>query len=906
LIFRLDAQLYDLLTNEATVLTASRHLAHALRQEYAQQAQLQGLRVWPTPKILPWPTYLRNACQKLRNQQARPPRLLSELQAVALWQRIIASSDTGQGLLNAAQAARNAQRSWQRLHQYLIPLPAVAAYPSEEAQAFTQWAQRFITETQQHQWLDSARFSDYLHRHHFQPDTPLALVGFDQITADMQRLLRDWQQRGATVLQPQGFSRAAQARTVAVGNSDSELRLAASWARQQLESGRTRIAVVVPKLAAQAAQVQRRFTEVFAPAQRCIDEPATPTAFHVVATPTLSSYPLVHHALLLLELLQGRADMLLVGQLLRSPYLEGYEAEAAARALADVVARKERREQWDCNELQRFAETQHCEQLAACMLATGNYLREHKNTALPSQWTARFTQLLKLSGWSRGRALNSSEQQTLNKFQQTVAELSALDELLGKVSLSTAVSTLRAACNAASFAPEGLDQAVTVIDIDSVAGMQFDALWVMGLHAGDWPPAPEPDPFVPLELQLEYALPDASAEHCLKLAQQQLRRLVNCADEVILSWPQHDDDAELRASPLLATWPVVESTMLAQASARSFSQQLFATRPTLESLMDDRAPPQAPGAAKGGSRILELQSRCAFRAQAELRLHASAMSTVSVAVEATERGDLVHRVLTEVWQQLKDSEGLRAFVLTDTQSAVGLKPDLQAIVQSIAQRIAQQVIPGITLYRRRLASLEAQLCVEWIMALLQVEAQRLPFRVQAAEQGEPYELSGMKIKIKLDRVDELADGGKLLIDYKTGDSNHSRDWLDKTPGRPRSPQLPLYALAHPQQLAGICFAIMAPGVAEFRGLADTDSIAPGIVDYAQQKPLAKLAGIETWDELLRHWTVVLNDLAQQYLSGAAQVNPLPGECKFCHLHGLCRVHELAQDTMDGEVESDDA
>ncbi|MGE0188730.1 MAG: PD-(D/E)XK nuclease family protein [Steroidobacteraceae bacterium] len=889
----MDTQLYDLLTNNATVLTASRHLAHALRQEYAQQAQAHGLQVWPTPRILPWSTYLHTACQRLRNDPIQVPRLLSDLQALTLWERIIAASDRGQDLLNPAQAARNVQRSWQRLHQYLIPLRKVGAYPNEEAQAFNEWTQQFIVETQQRHWLDSTRFAEHLYNQQFQPDTSLVVYGFDQLTPDMQRLLRGWQERGAIVHQPELVSLKATTSTVALRDSDAELRAAASWARQQVESGKSRVAVVVPQLAAQTALVQRRFIEVFAPAQRSIHQILEPSAFRVVATPALSSYALIHHALLLLQLMRGRVDVLLVGQLLRSPFIHGYETEMAARALADVTARNERREQWSCNELERLALANQCEQLAACMQATANYLREHQDSVLPSQWTERVTQLLKLSGWPFGRALDSSEQQTLNKFQQTLAALSALDELLAKVDFNTAINTLRTACNTERFAPESLDQAVTVIDADSIAGMQFDALWVMGMHAGDWAPAPEPDPFLPIELQLEYGLPDASAEHCLQRTKHKLSRLVNSANQVILSWPQHDDDAELRPSSLLSAWPAVELEAVTQSTTRPLGKLLFASRPALESFVDDHAPSQVSGAVKGGSRILELQSRCAFRAQAELRLYAAAMPSVSPAIEATERGVLVHRVLTEIWQQLKGSAGLQQYCQTGDAEAE-LKPELHIMVRGIADRIAQQVIPGGTVHRRRLAALETELCVQWIMALLQVEAHRLPFRVQTAEQSESYELSGMKIKIQLDRVDALSDGSVLLIDYKTGSNNTCGDWLDRTPGRPRSPQLPLYALAHRQQLAGIAFAVMAPGTAEFRGLADTDSIATGIADYAQQKPSAKLSGIDTWDELVHHWDGVLNTLAQQYLSGMAQVDPLPGECTYCHLNGFCRVHEIRE------------
>jgi ATP-dependent helicase/nuclease subunit B len=791
----LDATLYQLLKNGATLLTASRHLSHALQLEYAQAAQQHGLQVWPSPHILPWSTYLRTACQLHRNERADAVRLLSEQQALALWERIVAASDSGKALLNPTQAARNAQRSWQRAHQHLIPLHKVAAYPGEEAQAFTHWAQEFVDATQHHRWLDSARFSNYLHNNEFKPDTDLIVYGFDQRTPDMQQLLQHWQTQGVTIHQLDPVKRQANTQVVAAKDSQAELKLAASWARAQAEQG-ARVAVVIPRLTAQAAQVTRRFTDVFAPAQRRIDQTAEAVAFHVAATPALSSYPLVHHALLLLQLLKGRADVLLIGQLLRSPFIAGYEAEAAQRALADIAAREERREYWNCNELERLAARLQCVQLAGCMQATSNYLREHQQQALPSQWTERFSQLLKLSGWSRGRSLDSTEQQTLSKLLQLLAELSALDELLGKINLATAVGIVRDACNAESYAPEGLDQQVTVLDVDSSAGMLFDAVWVMGLHAGDWPAAPEPDPFLPIELQRQYAVPEASAELCLRLARHKLQRLAHAADNVVFSWPQHDADAELQASPLLGNYATTECEPLALATTRALSPQLFMQRPDMETLVDDIAPALTPGAARGGTRILELQSRCPFRAQAELRLHAEPVPSVSPAVEATERGKLVHRVLTEVWQYLKDSAGLKAAIEAsdvgrtsvrhseDVGNAEAAKPDLQeqdleVRVRSIATRVAQQVIPATTTHRQRLAALEVELCTQWIMSLLYLEAERLPFRVHRAEQIESYELAGMTIRIQLDRIDELTDGGMLLIDYKTGVANNASDWLDR-------------------------------------------------------------------------------------------------------------------------------
>lgn len=890
----LDAQLYELLTSGAPVLTSSRRLAHWLRAAYAAEAQAQGQQVWLTPQVLPWSAWLRAVCREQRALQADAPRFLSDLQTRTIWEHIVAASPQGGELLNPGQAAANAVRSWQRLHQYRIPVAAISAYPMEETQAFAAWAQAFTERTQKNNWLDGARFAGWLKSTQHLPVAALGLVGFERLTPDMQMLLDDWRGRGCAVhLSEVRLSEVSggvsSVQVMSAADSSEELECAARWARRQLESDTQRIAVVVPQLNTRADQVRRVFESVFNPSARSIGPSSGVAAFDVMASPSLNTYPLVHHALLLLQLAQGRADTRLIGQLLRSPFFVGAEQEASARALADIRAREDRREHWDLGELARFALATGCQLLGAAIQVASQTAREQRDAALPSTWTERFNGMLKKAGWAQGRSLDSTEQQTRAKFHDVLAELSALDEPIldkgGRINFAQALSYLRDACAAERFAPESSDQPVTVIDADTVSGMEFDALWVMGLHAGDWPPAPQPDAFLPIELQRHYGLPEASAELCLERARAQLQNLVQSAERVVLSWPQHDQDAELRPSPLLAVWPQAATDELSFSRVQEQRQKLFAQRPILESFQDAYAPALLPGQVKGGTRPLELQARCAFRAQAELRLHAAPVPAISLAVEATERGQLTHAVLGELWQQLKDSAGLHALD----------EIELRRRVQALAERLAPAIIPAATRHRQTLAALEIKLAVQNILALLAVEKLRAPFRVRRAEQLERFEFAGLQGRIQLDRMDELQSGGTLLIDYKTGEGNQASDWLDgNVPGRPRSPQLPLYALMHRQGLAGIAFAVLAPGTAEFRGLARDNGIAPGIAAYEDSKLRAKPEGVDNWDALLLHWRSVLSGLAQNYLAGDARIDPLKGECAYCHLAGVCRIRELAE------------
>jgi len=876
----LDAQLYDLLASGAPLLTSSRRLAHALRTDYATAAQSRGQNVWHTPQVLPWSTYLRDACFAQRANHNATLQFINDAQALALWEEIIGASSVGQSLLNPAQAARAATRTWQRLHQYQIPVAQLRSYPSEEAQTFAVWAQSFVERTQAHGWLDSARYTTFLLSKPHAPASRIALAGFDTLTPEVNTLIAHWRVHGCNVAPLQASHSAGTVHVVAAQDSDSELNAAASWARAQLEGGKEQIAIVVPNLASRMATVQRVFEDVFAPGQRRSGVHSIGQAFSIAASTSLARYSLVHSALLALRLAQGGADSATVGQLLRSPFFGGAEAELTARALADVRLRDERRDRWELAALERWAGANGCPVLALhARSALNNAVA--RDATLPSVWSERFSSILKGLAWCQGRGLVSDEQQTQRKFYEVLTAFGALDEALGHLSFATALSRLRDLLTQERFAPETAAAPVTIIDPDTVAGMHFDAAWVLGLHANEWPAAPEPDAFIPIELQRKHAIPEASAETCLAHAKQKLQRLVASATDVVLSWPERDADAELRASPLLAAWPTVQSDALPRSTIVTFREQQFAARPQLDAVQDIQAPHLVAGQAQGGARILELQSRCPFRAQAELRLRATPLNTVAPGVAADERGTLVHAVLADVWAGLDGSTALQAINAEQ----------LEQRVTAIVERQAATLLPTTSTHAARLAALEVRAVTQWVLALLAVERQRPAFRVHRAEQREDFALAGLSMRIQPDRMDELADGQLLLLDYKTGATYRPAQWLDAAhPGRPASPQLPLYALAHVDTLAALAFVIVAPGVAEYRGLGDARAIFPGVYAYADSKR-QQLYGVETWRALLQHWHEVLTSLAHAYRAGEAEVDPLYGECRYCELSTLCRISE---------------
>jgi ATP-dependent helicase/DNAse subunit B len=355
-----------------------------------------------------------------------------------------------------------------------------------------------------------------------------------------------------------------------------------------------------------------------------------------------------------------------------------------------------------------------------------------------------------------------------------------------------------------------------------------------------------------------------------------------------------EGEAALAASPLLADVQMAQPALLVQQHAPTLRRLVFERRPRLEAIEDERAPPLTSQQARGGARTLELQSLCPFRAQAELRLDARPLARVSLGVEPVDRGALLHRVLFETWGGIGSHAALLSI---DART-------LEERVRECAHRHAMQMLRPDTRSRSRLAALEVDSVVRQTLRLLELERERPPFEVRRAESEQQHVIGGLAITLRADRIDQLANGQQLVIDYKLGAAHQRSDWLDRTPGRPRRPQLPLYTLAHGEHIGALAYVILAPGAVEYRGWSNGAPVGAGVAPYP--------AGVRTdlgdpidWDALLHHWRFTLTRLAERYVAGEARVDPLPQACEYCHLSALCRIHERAsaeraEDQRDGD------
>lgn len=893
----------------ATVVTPNRRLALFIKGEYDAAQTARGNTLWPSADALPYAAFLERTWQEL-SLAGNGAMLLSPLQEIALWETVIESSRHAGLLLNPTAAARNAREAWLTQHAYAMDHPrhrAAWEALNEDAAAYGEWRRVYAERLSAARWIDSAQLPGAIAGAIAAGAVPrvrrLLRAGYDTYSPQQQRLFDVLKESGCAIedMPGAGISASSTVR-IACDDGEAELNHVASCVRALLDgqrannrTSRLRIGVVVPDLAARRSAVLRIFDDALEPLRVVTPGATTPRLFESSLGLPLTSYPIVFIGFLVLRLAGGEIALDDAGAVLRSPHVGGggADGELAERALADATLRQRRRNPVTPGALLLAAQAR-APRLAALIEAWIPKARAARALRQPpSAWSATFLALLKGLGWPGGRALDSAEFQTFEKFRDVVSNLSALDPLRARLTLAEALGALRRIAADTVFQPEGNAAPVQVLGTLESTGLTFDALFVTGLAGDTWPAAPRANPFLPPALQRALNVPHASAAWELDFARRMTQSWCRAAPQVVFTWPRRDGERELRMSPLLDAVPDGGDSA---ATAPLLRDALYAAR-GVETLSDWHAPPLAAGEhVGGGAALFQNQAACPFRAFAIHRLGATGLDESGDGLDARERGSLVHHALSALWQDLGSHARLLTLTAAELEQKAGTAA--QAAVAALSRTRPD-------LMSEAFAALERERLKALLLRLTDLEKSRVPFEVVAREQPRALQVAGVHVDARLDRVDRLADGSEIILDYKTGKAN-AASWLGE---RPDEPQLPLYAVSSEADISGVAFVQLRAREIAFKGVTRDDTVLPDVNALAASKSFA--AQYANWPALLQSWRGVLEQLACDYLAGRAEVAPkdMRRTCEYCELGALCRVRELTantpppdgDDTNDGEA-----
>jgi ATP-dependent helicase/nuclease subunit B len=865
------ASLVAALESGQTVVTATRRLARALQAAYARGRNESS---WATPEVLPWSAWVQATFRQLRDFAtiAESRACLDEWQSAALWDESLASDPAAAGLLMPAAAVEGFREAWRLAHEWRLPWEKMRAHAGEDGLAFLRVASDYQRRLDAAGCLDGELLPALLAQALDGRAGPAVLfAGFDRLHPAQQAVVGALGARARTVAPP---ARGGSPTLAGFPDSRHELAEAAAWARRRLEANPgARLGIVVPDLEAQAPVLEDLLDEALAPERLLPGRGDAPRPWNLSLGQPLVDAPVVAAAFLALGLAREELEYVELSRLLRSPFFGGAADEGGQRARLEAWARVHAGDRIAIAQLSSWLGGQGrapaCPRLAAGARGLLEELGAGSRRRRPSAWAAACTRGLTRLGWPGDDPMDSPTWQTVQAWTELLATYSRLDAVVGEIALADALARLRRLAAGQRFQPETPDLPIQVLGLLETAGQEFDGLWVTGMHDGTLPQPLRPCPLLPAALQRERRLPRACPDTELALARRAVVRLADAAPEVRFSYPESREDEPLRPSPVVARLPRAEAR--GTPSPPGVAAVIFAAR-RVDTLADAWAPPLT-GDVRGGTGLLASQSACPFMAFARHRLGAEALETPSAGVDARTRGLFVHHALSELWGALKDREGLAAL------DAAGRGAQVRGALERAASRHFAGVPPG-------LVQIELQEAERRIGELLRIEVARPAFEVVQREQPVQVELGPLRINGRIDRIDRVADG-RVIIDYKTGEAGPG-NWLGT---RPAEPQMPMYALAHRADLAGLVYANLKPGEVRFRGLARSVDVLGEALSSRDVPP------DDGWQEHLDVWRRVLDALAHAYATGDARVDPVrlsgaDGTCARCHLATLCRRDEL--------------
>jgi probable DNA repair protein len=867
------ADLFASLQPDTLLLTANKRLASWITHAYYQLQISKNIQAWESIDTLPYTSWLQRCFQEMQTSGIGSAlTLLNSQQEQFLWQKTIATQ-TDEIQLAVPAAATTAQQAWQLSKNWQIDYKDLQITTKSDTACFTQWTQLFLDVCTTNNWLDCASLPGLINKQLKNGALHIAkhikLIGFIEIPPAMQMIIDTLKQRGCCVTQyhVNNDSNTKIIHQFAAPIIEDEIHYMAQWAKHIFNSEKNSlIGCIIPNINEHRSAIARIFTEVFSE--------NLANAYNISSGEVFIDEPIIYTAIEILRFANAKISVHDCGYLLRSPYLYQTAEAYTQHAIIDVHVREYNQTNFNLKQLiniislmKNVAENNFLHQLQQLQNI------EYANYQAPSQWAHVFMALLAAIGWPGKRKLNHREHLALQRWQSLLQEFASLDLIVTSCSYAQALRSLKQLAAQVLFQPQTTEYAsIQILGMLEATGLPFTHAWIMNLDDKHWPAPAKPNPFIPVALQRQYNMPHASAEREYQFSKLLTNQFIKNIPSIIFSYATINHDEKIQPSPLIKNFPKIPVNQITPYASQKPNLEKIA----FTTITNDNAPSyQASEPIEKSTYVFKHQAACPFRAFAEFRLHATKLPTPEEGISATDRGKLAHKVLEIIWSQLRSQQKL--IQLSDTE----LENIITTAIDSAMQDTFKQ-----QLFKQEIRLLEKNRLQQLILAWLQQEKKRYPFKVVELEQKHAISFNELQFNVRVDRIDQVANDTHVLIDYKSGKVNPD-SWLGN---RPDEPQLPLYASKLAKKIAAIAFAQLNPTELQFKSMSvEQNYLLPNTKPSKnnQQYPA------EEWQAQLSDWQQTVAALAQDFCQGKATVDPKNQleTCKYCQLHTLCRIHE---------------
>lgn len=840
----------------------------------------QSSKVMPIPSIMPQAAWLKHLAHELCFNEAHnfAAHLLDDFGARYLWQQAITEEEPDHYLLDVAQAARMAMDANRLISEWEITVDESEHTP--DYQRFLIWQNNYRQRLNELNANDSVQTyeviaSAFKNSQVQLPFKTLVLNGFNELWPGLAGIVNSVQSLGVNVyiLENPSVPATHVVRHVAK-DSFLELEQAALWACNNLQqNGSGSYAIVVPDLPSNIAYIHRVLRNTLGPHQ---------LVYNIAAARPLYQWPLVRAALLWLNLMagfvQGKAvDSADIGAALLAGACAGGNKQANLRAKLDSYLRNNAIISLSQDQFTACL-TEHIPDLAQAWSECIQIAESTDNQSIHIQ-LGIIRRLLQALGYPGNEQLDSHSWQSLEAFETLMNRLQGMSVAMGSLSFTEAVSLLEQLAQETPFQPQRDPAArLDVLGFLEAEGGQWDGVWVLGLTDKVLPSDAQPNPLIPWRALQRSGAPRSTPEREQEWAVNTLDALLKTSSYIWLSSPAQEGDQQLVASPLITQWPVHESACTNQTSHQSI---------TLEHIIDSKGPGLLVNTVgtsggnvplRGGVGLLDTQAKNPLWAFVKYRLGASALPDYTMYTGGMVRGSFIHKCIELFWQTVTNFSTLEKHAKNNT---------LDVLIQESTLQAAQECL--LTIGSHTLKELEIARAQLILKRWLATELQRTDFQVLYAEKQNTWQHAGVTLNIRIDRVDQLADGSLLIIDYKTGASvpAFANNW---SRSRPVDIQLPLYAsVLDDPPVNGLAFVnLHAKGVVA-SGMSNGDTGLAGVKHFADIKQYDGKA----WPQLLNTWQQAMKNLIEEYIVGhAANVVFDVNDLSYCDVTPFLRLDEV--------------
>jgi probable DNA repair protein len=627
-------------------------------------------------------------------------------------------------------------------------------------------------------------------------------------------------------------------------DQETELESIAKWAKEvSLKNPNSQIGVVIPNLSQLQHLVKSTFDQEFDAS--LLETHHKP--YNISLGMSLCQYPLIQHLLSIVkissQIIKGNIELEMLMKTVTSPYIKGALNESNSRALLvnrilglgceEATTQKVLKLMKDCPVLIQIVNALRS-------------LKIDKKIALEDSIDS-INLLLLTWGFTSDRSLSSSEYQLFEKYQNESLILNRLSNFYKKVSLFDAIKILNTHLNSVIFQPKSGTANIHILGALEAEGLYFDHAWVSSMTSNFIPGKIKMPLFIPQKTSIEYKLPNSNFLLVTEDAKVTLKALNNLSPETTYSYAKLMQNREELPSPYIDFKDYLEVSFIKNSSRE------------LIYIDDYKAPKIQELTIKKGVKTLQNQMSCAFRGFAG-RLDIDVFEAPHIGLSRLQQGNLIHKILETFFNEIKSGASL--LKLTELE--------LDNLIEKHTESATQNLPKSNFKLNEKIR------LVKIIRQHIDLEKKRSDFEVIKTESTSEVNINGLKFSTRIDRMDRLANGDSLIIDYKTGKdvkvSQMTGDPIDQA-------QLPIYAVTN--SVDGVAFATINSNDCQFKAITKNKSELPLTKQAINRMP--------EWDKQITEWTSILNSASKQFQNGIASVLPVKNACDYCDYDLLCRV-----------------